>query len=750
MQSLTNVDFMSGEDGTLNVGALIPDDYTGSAEEIARIAENVDSWHEMYDDVILSNDAHGTMLTIKFVGGLNAEQKQSTLSAIRAAVLAEIDGTSLEATFVGDPVMSENSKNLIEGDLMTLIPLVAVVLLLCLFFSFRTVDGMVLPLITVLMAACWSVGLMAVTGATFTIASSVIPVALIAVGSAYGIHVLNHYYIALKKWGDEHPNVPLTKEIHRDIVCAGLHSVKLPILLAGFTTVAGFFSLVTSPLSPLKTFAVFSSFGVASSLLLAVLFIPAALMLKSPKKIRIKKTNERGESGSRLGKPLFALYTAVAGTKIRAALFVAVLVALSVIGLRQLRIETAFISYFPKNGDLRRDVDFIDAHYAGTNSLYLIVDGHEKGALTRSEILLPLEELQQRLEEKFPQIGKCVSFTTFLKKMNEVMHEDGTVVEPVETITDNANAFDFAGDFDFGDEFDFGSDFDFGDLVTEESPETTTTTDAITDTTDYSGESFYEVPATPAKYGLHTTADLANLVSQYLLLYSGSLDDFIDNQLEPSKAKVVIQMRERSSILTSQVLAEVNAFAAERFPAGYTVEATGIPEIELSMTNMIVSSQITSLAFSLVCVLIILSVSFRSVWAGLVGCVPLALTILLNYMVMGLCGISLDMFTSLIASLAVGIGIDYTIHFMTGYRENRRRSADLAEVTRRTMQESGKGIITNALSVGLAFLILCFSNFVVLRYIGLLVAEVMFTSSLLAMTVIPAILNAFDPKFTRK
>ena len=68
-------------------------------------------------------------------------------------------------------------------------------------------------------------------------------------------------------------------------------------------------------------------------------------------------------------------------------------------------------------------------------------------------------------------------------------------------------------------------------------------------------------------------------------------------------------------------------------------------------------------------------------------------------------------------------------------------------VTRQTFKKSGHGIVTNAVAVGLGFLVLCCSKFIVLRYIGILVAIVMFTSSILAMTIIPGILNQFQPKF---
>ncbi|MBQ5569598.1 MAG: MMPL family transporter, partial [Treponema sp.] len=244
--------------------------------------------------------------------------------------------------------------------------------------------------------------------------------------------------------------------------------------------------------------------------------------------------------------------------------------------------------------------------------------------------------------------------------------------------------------------------------------------------------------------------ELAGVVQGYLTLLSGSLDRFVDDDMNPQVMRITVQLRNHSTQTTGEIIAAAQKFAQEHFPEGYTLEPTGTAEMEYTMTKMIVSSQLTSLLISLLCVFVIIALAFKSGWAGLLGAVPLALAIILNYMVMGFAGINLDLVTSIIASVAVGVGIDYTIHFMTTYKEERAKSDDLEEVTRMTFRKSGHGIVTNAIAVGFGFLVLCFSKFVVLRYIGILVAIVMFTSSFLAMTVIPGFLNMYAPKFISK
>jgi hypothetical protein len=100
--------------------------------------------------------------------------------------------------------------------------------------------------------------------------------------------------------------------------------------------------------------------------------------------------------------------------------------------------------------------------------------------------------------------------------------------------------------------------------------------------------------------------------------------------------------------------------------------------------------------------------------------------------------------------LAIGIGIDYTIHFMSNYHYNRLQTADLEQVTKRTLGTTGKAISFNAFAVAAGFLVLVFSNFNPLMYLGILIALTMFTTSLASMTLLPVLLNMFTPRFIAK
>ncbi len=816
INSITKIDYVYSLDGGLAAGQLLDDDYTGSKADIQAVKEKIIDWQDMYNRVIIDDDFQAAQIAATIDPDFGSTQQIELLHKIQKIAYEAIEGHNLEVRFYGDPVLSDNASDYMIHDLLTLIPLVTLVVLLSLYFSFHTFSGTLLPLISVLMSTIWSCGIMSLAHVTFTIVASVIPVCLIACGSAYGIHVITHYEAAVKKIEGE-----ITKEKHLDAICAGLKDVWIAVLLAAVTTIAGFISLVTSPIEPLKSFAIFSATGVAFSLLTSITFIPAALSLRPlnrigkrrfnqlSEKIKAKVLRERerlgGHKDEARGRTLYNIYHFCAGTKPRLVIFSVLICLFSFLGVKQLVINTSLVGYFPPDSKFRKDIDFVDETFAGTNDVYFVISGQEKGDMTKPEILKKVDDLQNHLLDEYPeQIGKAVSFTTFIKRMNQVMHA------PMLAASDSADDFAAAdsGDYAEDDWGDSGDDWgdasgdewadagdDWGDSSSDESEaQTAAETKEWVDPNiqhaknlqsqvsvqdalkmfhsaytaaggknatiegmvmeleklfNFNGIDYYEVPYDLDKYPAATREGLANLVSQYLLLYSGQLDRFSDDQLAPKTIRMQVQLRCHDTHKIKEIITEAQDYAKANFPAGYTLVPTGNGEMEVSMTDMVISSQITSILFSIFMVFVIIAVSFKSPVAGLLGAIPLAFTIILNFMTMGFTGIHLDLVTSIIASVAIGVGIDYTIHFMESYKAERAKSDNVEEVTMRTFAVSGLGIVTNALAVGLGFLVLLLSSFQILRCIGLLVAIVMFSSSFLAMTVIPGVLNAFDPKFIR-
>lgn len=819
VDSLYTIDYIEGTEEGMRAGPLL-EDFDGSLRQIEELRRRLRSW-EVYEGGLVSADHRSTQILVSVTTGVSAEERERIYADIEA-VVRPYEAQGYEVYVAGEPAITVLLSTNMRADIATLIPIVIVVVLLSLTIFFRRLGGVLLPMITVLLSTIWTIGLMALLGIELSIVATVIPVLMIAVGSAYGIHIVNHYYDAIQ-------SVP-----PREAVFDTLRSVGTPVLTAGLTTIVGFGALMTSQVAPMREFGVFTAVGVAVALIVALTLIPALLLLQS--RWRRHRGKDGGETPGREDRPerssntdglVIGIYRFFAERK-RRILIAAILIAgLAGWGASMLVIDNELIAYFKRDTDIRIADEFLRDQFLGTRSFNINVMGESPGDLTNPEILKAMDELARYLEENYEEIPRVLSYTDFIKRMNQVMnigvpspYGDVRIAEVLPTepeATDPDVGFDherndtftggFGGDGGFGSDTGFGGDaggfssdgdgfdveglFGAGFGTTGERGGTTvtggengvpTTTPVATadplaaarilneayalagsDDVDsaelvrlvnrrlnFDGAAYYEIPYDPERYPVETREELSNLITQYLLLYSGELDNWADDALEPMQARMSVQLLTTGNRFTEEIVPEIHRFVADRFPPGYRVEIAGVAIVEQALTRLITNAQILSIVVSLSLVFLIVAIQFRSIVAGVFGIVPLGLTVLVNFGVMGFAGIKLDISTAMVASIAIGIGIDYTIHFLSSYRNHRRTTDDLEEVELRVLAGTGKAITFNAISVAAGFAVLVLSTFNPLMYMGILIALTMLTSSVASMTVLPVLLDLFRPRFMER
>jgi predicted RND superfamily exporter protein len=130
----------------------------------------------------------------------------------------------------------------------------------------------------------------------------------------------------------------------------------------------------------------------------------------------------------------------------------------------------------------------------------------------------------------------------------------------------------------------------------------------------------------------------------------------------------------------------------------------------------------------------------RSVAGALIGLVPITFTLFLLFGVMGAAGIPLDVATVLLGSISMGMGIDYTVHFLSRYRHELDRGLDHRSALAGTLNTTGKAILINVLTVSVGFLSLLLGNLLPLRNFGLLIVVTMLSSGVGSLSLLPAIL----------
>jgi hypothetical protein len=170
------------------------------------------------------------------------------------------------------------------------------------------------------------------------------------------------------------------------------------------------------------------------------------------------------------------------------------------------------------------------------------------------------------------------------------------------------------------------------------------------------------------------------------------------------------------------------------------VSYTGMPLISWHLDQSVISSQAESLGIAIVFIFLLLAIKLRSWRAGIIGLAPIVLAVLVMFGFMGITGIPINVATVLVGAIALGIGIDYSIHFSVRFSTYYRGPSTAGEAVRKTIQTTGRAIIINVLAVTMGFIALLFANLLPLRQFGILTAIVMLASGAGALTLLPALI----------
>ena len=207
------------------------------------------------------------------------------------------------------------------------------------------------------------------------------------------------------------------------------------------------------------------------------------------------------------------------------------------------------------------------------------------------------------------------------------------------------------------------------------------------------------------------------------------------------KANILVRTNLSGSRAIEQTLARVREYVAVRFPAELRVRLTGNLVLITGTASDIVRGQIESLALALGVIFVVLTLMFLSVRIGFLAILPNVLPILIFFGVMGWLGIQLNLGTSLIAAIALGIAIDSTIHYMARLNLELRGETDQQQAITRALRRVGAPIIYTTVALFLGFLTFAFSSFVPIQDFGRLSSVTMAAALGANLVLLPALLT---------
>jgi hypothetical protein len=330
-------------------------------------------------------------------------------AAVLEAVNAAADGTfdyRLSGTAVFMSQLSTYSSRIAYY-----FPLALLVIGLVHYDAFRTLQALFLPLLTALLSVMWALGLMGLLGVSLDPFNTTTPILILAVAAGHAVQVLKRFYEEYERVGDVH-----------EAIVASLERVGPVMIAAGTVAALSFMSLVTFRTATIRTFGLFTGFGILSAMMIEMTIIPAVrAMLPAPR--------AREKAREKAGHPVFDAFLRLAGRMTsprgaRALLSVAVVLVLACVALAsRIEVNTSLKREFSPRDHVRVDDAGLNERFAGTNTLILLVDGNGEGAMEEPRIMRAIYQLERRLEQE-GGVGKALSYVDFVRRMHVSMNAD--------------------------------------------------------------------------------------------------------------------------------------------------------------------------------------------------------------------------------------------------------------------------------------------------------------------------------------
>jgi uncharacterized protein len=391
---------VAGPEG-MEVHALM-DGPPETPEDVARIRAQVEQDHLFHGNLVAA-DGSAALIAADFDDRI---KDVAIAERIEKIIAPERDDT-VTIALAGAPVLSVALRRY-TAMIGLLFPLAVLVIGLVHYEAFRTMQAMVLPLLTALLSVVWALGIMGSLHLPMDTWSAITPVVILAIGAGHAVQILKRYYEEYAIVGDNH-----------EAVVRSLTAVGPVMLTAGLIAAGGFASLMTYDISSVRTFGMLLASGILSALIIEMTFTPACRsLMPAPRRRELEREGKRYWLDPVLeGLSRFVLAN---GTAVIVAWVLVLAAALS--GIFFLRVDNSFRLWFSPQTQVRRDDALLNQTLPGTANLRILLDGEQPKALLDPAVLRAVSDLEAFLEAD-ENIAGVTSIADHVKRMHQAMNE---------------------------------------------------------------------------------------------------------------------------------------------------------------------------------------------------------------------------------------------------------------------------------------------------------------------------------------
>ena len=455
--------------------------------------------------------------------------------------------------------------------------------------------------------------------------------------------------------------------------------ISVTVLLTGLTTFVAFLTLATHELSAIREWGIFSALGITFAVLISASIIPAGLVLMPHHQTNSRVRKKTGVDSPAIDRMIRWITKGAIYHYKKVLAVVMLLILVSVAGLFRLKVETELLYYFKENNFIRTSAKLIEEKFGGRWGFNVLIDSNKFDGVKDARYLQTVSDFRKWMAcdlNKDLCIGRTDAFPDFIKTMHMAMNNDNPM--------------------------------------------------------------FFKVPSSDG-----TIMDYFEIYSDTDADSDGRVDRF-ESYIDPDfrTCNVMTRLGQNGDGLLGtaglkHIEKRISDYLKATLPTEYDFKITGYPLMLIKSVDYIVYGQVQSLLLTLLVIFVVVLILLKDIRAALLSLIPMMVAVIINFGIMGWFGIHLDIATSIIAAITIGIGVDDTIHFLNTFRYYRKQAMSVDAAIEKTLQVSGKAIIFTSLALIFGFSVLELSTFKPLMLFGFLMAVTMVATTIGALLILP-------------
>ncbi len=410
---VTQVRSLTQYEHTHSDGAMIETDpvveVIDDPEDLRRAREIIQT-EPMAQGTLITEDLQHTRIAarVRYEVG-KSDNKMALMGAVRRFIEEEdFAGRGYALRLSGQPVFTEQFEVLTKRDQRWINPTMAVIMILILFFSFRSITGMLLPWAVIGTSIVYVSGLQGWLGWPHSVVESALIPALIIIGVGISVHVLVEFY-----------HFRARGQAPKTAAASAVEHLWTPAFYTALTTAAGFLALGVTELVPVRQFAWLGALGAMTLFIIAMTLMPALLSFIGGFSQRTRHAVDTGMI-ARLTRRLPVFIQHYCKPLILGG---AALLIISLVLVPNVKVDSNFITYFKSDNPTRADLMYFDDVYNGIQNIDLVIDSGQESGIHQPGFLREVATLQAWLEQQ-PETGNANSLIDFHKQINQALHHD--------------------------------------------------------------------------------------------------------------------------------------------------------------------------------------------------------------------------------------------------------------------------------------------------------------------------------------